>query len=372
MRIKALLLFSLLLLGEILQAQYKDSLITKRRIYLSDNPKQSKLDLFVDSLTRSYMQSPQNYGLSIGILNNQESHYYNYGETKRSSKIIPSQHSIYEIGSITKTFCGILLAYAVCENKIKLNDDIRLYLKGDYPNLVYNQKPIRIVQLANHTSGLALALEDLKFQPNFDSLNPYKNYSKTMMLKHLGTIKLEQEPGQNFQYSNLGTSLLSLILETIYNKTFEELVQEKITQPLQLKSTGINLNAEQQLQITGHYNSDGLEMPAANFNNFASTAGLLSSTNDMISFLKYNLMEEDTLTKLSHQITFNSRESVGLFWFIKKTKQGNTLFWQNGNTFGASSFCGFINENKCAVIVLSNSATVTDYIGIKLLNFLQL
>jgi CubicO group peptidase (beta-lactamase class C family) len=67
---------------------------------------------------------------------------------------LPSQNTVYEIGSITKTFVSFYLANAVLEHKVSLDDDIRKYLKESYPNLEYNGAPIQLVHLANTTSLL--------------------------------------------------------------------------------------------------------------------------------------------------------------------------------------------------------------------------
>ena len=115
----------------------------RRAVYFSDNPKQTALERIIDSTLESFMMSPQNCGISIGISQKGKNYFYNYGEIKRDSKIAPDSNSIYDIGSITKTFTALLLAKAVTENKCKLEDDIRKYLPGKFHNLTYYGKVIR-------------------------------------------------------------------------------------------------------------------------------------------------------------------------------------------------------------------------------------
>ena len=83
------------------------------------------------------------------------------------------------------------------------------------------------------------------------------------------------------------------------------------------------------------------------------------------------LKEFDAAVKLSHRSTYSNGSNVALAWHIIKTKLGNELVWHNGATFGYSSFCGFIKEKKCAVVVLSNSSTNVDQIGISIFKILQ-
>jgi CubicO group peptidase (beta-lactamase class C family) len=85
---------------------------------------------------------------------------YNFGTTAEGQSLPPNDSTIYEIGSITKTFTTILLAHAVSEGKAAWNDDIRRYLNGDYPNLAFRGKPITLFQLANLTSSLPNSLGD--------------------------------------------------------------------------------------------------------------------------------------------------------------------------------------------------------------------
>lgn len=96
----------------------------------------------------------QAVGLSIGVYTNERTYYYNFGSTEKGKVSLPTEQTVYEIGSITKTFVSYVLANAVLENKVDLQDDIRKYLKGKYPNLEYKGHPIRLVHLANTTSGL--------------------------------------------------------------------------------------------------------------------------------------------------------------------------------------------------------------------------
>jgi CubicO group peptidase (beta-lactamase class C family) len=339
--------------------------------YETDNKKQSQLDLFVDSAVTSYLQNPQNCGLSIGISVKGQRHFYNYGEIMRGSRRLPQSTTIYEIGSITKTFCGLLLAQAILEKKIKADDDIRNYLAGSYPDLAFGKKPILVKHLANHTSGLPGIPEDLMVGPGYDSLNPYKHYGRDQIFKALKTMKPEHEPGTVCAYSNLGMALLGLILEDLYHQPFELLVKEKIGLPNGLLNTGVRLNDEQLNRFALGYNQAGDATPHWELGGFAAAGALRSTAEDLLNYLNYNLAEKDEMTKLAHRVTYSGRETLGMGWFIKKTKQGNTLLWHNGGTFGFSSFGGLIKEKNCSLILLSNSGWNADAIAIAILNYLQ-
>src|SRR6218665_1178847 len=332
--------------------------------YGSDNKKQSRLDLLVDSVVTSYMQSPQNCGLSIGISVQGQRYFYNYGETMRSSRRLPQPNTIYEIGSLTKTFCGLLLAQAILEKKIKADDDIRKYLTGSYPDLGFGKKSIQVKHLANHTSGLPGIPENLKMAPGYDSLNPYKHYSRKQVFDALKTMRPEQEPGTVCAYSNFGMALLGLILEDLYGQPFELLVKEKISIPNRLLSTGVRLNDEQLGRFAQGYNQVGEATPHWDLDGFAAAGAPRSTAEDMLGYLDYNLGEKDEMTKLAHRVTYSGHETLGMAWFIKKTRQGSTLFWHRFGSFGFCGFGGFIKEKNCSLILLSNSGWNADAIAI--------
>ncbi|MBA3682777.1 MAG: beta-lactamase family protein [Bacteroidetes bacterium] len=348
-----------------------EQIITKRSNYLSDNKKQTALDSVVENAVVDFIQNPQNCGFSIGVIKDTSIYFYNYGETKRDNKILPDKNTIYEIGSISKTFCGIILAYAITEGKIKLDDDIRKYLPGEYPNLETNNHKIEIKHLANHTGGLPGVPENIRDQKDYDSLNPYKNYDKNKLFDHLRTIKLSVEPGQLCEYSNTGMALLGLILERIYNKSFDEIVKEKICIPNQMTSTGEVLSAEQLKRFADGYNNRGNAVPHWDLGAFVAAGGLRSNSNDMIKYIRYNLQEKDAAVKLAHVSTVNKSTNIALAWHIMNTKFNNELTWHNGATFGFSGFCGFIRSKNAGVIVFSNTATGIDFIALAILKFLQ-
>lgn len=345
---------------------------TKITDYLSDNKKSTSMDSLVDKMVSNYMQSPQNCGLSIALYKDGREYFYNYGEIKRNTKSIPSANTIYEIGSVSKVFCGVLLAKAIAEKKVKATDDIRLYLpEGKYKNLESRDNYIQLIHLANHTSGLPRIPEDIELQPDYDPLNPYKNYNKEMVLNYLQTITLSTEPGKVCEYSNLGMGLLGIILEKVYNRPFEELVKEKICKPLNMTGTAIKLNEAQQPLFATGYNSLGKETPHWELPDITAAGGIRSTPKDMLVFLEQNIEEKDEALKLSHQLTFTTGNTIGMAWHMFKTKQGNTLTWHNGATFGSTTFCGFIKEKNCAVVVLSNSGMAVDPIALSILKFLQ-
>ncbi len=160
----------------------------------SDNKLVDALDKKIDAEMQKFMFESKTVGLSIGVLKNGQTHYYNYGETKKGNGILPNSENLYEIGSITKTFTGLLLAKAVVEKKIALHDPVNKFLPKNIPAIKFGNDTLKIVHLANHTSGLP-PLPD-----NFgatDLINPYKDYDDKKLMEYLKHAALSPEKNLN-------------------------------------------------------------------------------------------------------------------------------------------------------------------------------
>lgn len=340
----------------------------KRSTYLSDNKKTTTLDSVVDKLVKTYMEDTRNCGLSIGIVENDKFIFYNYGETKKGNNQLPTNKTIYEIGSVTKTFCGRLLAIAIQENKISLEDDIRKYLGNEFLKLEYNGNPILVKHLANHSSGLPRAPEDLFTKEGFEVKNPYKNYTNKDLLSYLKTVVLTKNPGEVCEYSNLGMGLLGYILETVYKKSFSELVKEKVTNVIGMKETGIT-NTMLDKVVMG-YNDKGTQTPNWEFASLQAAGAICSNIEEMLLYLKENLKETE-LNKLLFTPTFTNGNKLSLAWHFLKRKTDAELIWHNGGTGGFASFVGLIKEKNIGFVVLTNSSPQTDALPLSIYNYLK-
>lgn len=258
-------------------------------------------DPLVKKLGEDFMQSPEAVGLSIGVYDNGKTYFYNFGETEKGNHQLPTQHTVYEIGSITKTFASTLLAYAVLEKKVKLEDDIRQYLDGNYPNLAYAGKPIRLIHLANLTSGLPNWLPDrpeIFANPNPDSI-PYalmavhRDYTRGHFYEDLRKVKLDTLPGAVPKHSNVGAQLLGYLLEGVYKTSFGELLEKYLLKPLDMKNTNLVASGPTPgLPAKGH-NESGRVMPFLEMKEMQPAGGLRSTTADMLKYIRFQLDESN-------------------------------------------------------------------------------
>jgi len=321
----------------------------------------------VNNAAIAYMKDGSRVGLSVGIYKNGKTFTNNYGYTEKGNRQEPTNNTIYEIGSITKTFTGTLLAQAVIDKKVKINDDIRKYLEGNYPNLEYSGQPIKLFQLINHTSGLPFLLPDRKelFQQPEDTI-PYfvtaieTPYTKEKFLNDLHKVKLDTVPGVKFGYSNAGAQLLGYILEKVYETSYENLIKKYITVPQKMPATKLSYSKKETAMFAKGYNGKGVLMP---YNPIViGAAGNIKSTvPDMLKYIKFHLNENNQVINLFHTPTFGDINgfAIGLNWQMNKTQDGFRRIWQSGGSFGFSSYCVVYPELNIGIALLSNEADRT-------------
>lgn len=330
-------------------------------------------DKNVDTAARRYIQKANTVGLSIGILKNGVVSAYNYGETARGDHKLPNANSLYEIGSITKTFTAALLAYYVSEGKVKLTDPIIKYL----PDSVAANKDLQAItlqMLSNHTSGLPTL--PANFADHSSSTeDPYRDYTKQYLFEYLKTCKPSGQPGGHYAYSNMAVGLLGTILEQVSGKSYEQMVEEIICKPLGLKSTAQNLSPALAQRFVKVYNDSGKETSPWHFDALAACGALKSTVNNLLTYAKANIEPSDTkLSKafqLTHQVTYTQKDlKLGLAWHIIIINNIEYYF-HNGDTYGCSSFLVFNPEKKLAVVILSNCGASVDELGADIVKKIQ-
>jgi CubicO group peptidase (beta-lactamase class C family) len=335
----------------------------------ADSGGANAIDSAVEQAAKKFMENGQTVGLSLGIYKDGKTYTYNFGTTERGKQHPPTAHTHYCIASITKTFTGTLLAQAAVEKKVSLDDDVRKYLPGEYPNLEYKGQPVRLWQLINHTSGLPFGLPEKPDWQTGEEKDIAKlavkdaafleKYTRDDFLRDLHSVKLTRNPGERFSYSNAAAQLLGLVLERVYGKSYEELVQGKITGPLGMSDTKVTLTAAETERFPKGYSAGGAFVPA-NSARLPAHGALKSTTADMLKYVAWHLAEKDEAVKLSHRpagTTVWSKDNsftVGLNWQILQSA-GRRKIFQDGGLPGQRCLCVLYPESQVGIIVLTNA-----------------
>jgi len=337
----------------------------------NNNPMKTPLDLRVDSLVRPYIQMKHTASICVAFMKNGKTTTYSYGEVKKGENQLPdADKTFFEIGSISKTFTGILLADEVIKGKMSLDDPINKYLPDSIKKMEFKDVPITLKTLSNHSSGFPRLPMNL-YKKGDDANNPYQNYDAGRMFSYLKTYKPFREVGVNYEYSNFAVGLLGTILAQQNQLSYEELLLQKICKPLKLKNTKISLDEADKINFAQGYDEKGKSASAWDLNALAGAGGVRSTTNDMAKYIEANMTKAPKQLQeaidLSQKVTFESGQNiVGLGWHITKRKE-HTIYQHSGGTGGFRTFVGFDKERQIGVVVLSNSAEEVAMIGMGLL-----
>jgi len=336
--------------------------------FKSDNPLKTRQDSAIQNAVLVYLSDSNSVGLSMGIYDKGKTYTYNYGEVKKGSGVLPTSDNTYNIGSVAKTFVATMLAEAAIEGKAKLDDDIRKYLPGQYPNLEYQGHPIRLINLSNHTSGLPTSplvfppklMDSLKQLPDsarFKALLPYvKNFDADSLLKHMHTFKVDTIPGTRYQYNGNAMGVLILLLERIYHQPYEQLLTHYLQTRLGMYHTSSEISAPNLGKFPQGYNAHGMPMPMVPASQFITAPSVNSSVNDMLKYIQANLAEKEPAIKLTHQQTFSDGNNVvGLNWMLGKDDDGTPNIYHLGQTgAGFNTLCIFYPAQQKGYIIFVN------------------
>ena len=273
----------------------------------------------------------------------------------------PDGDTVYEIGSVTKTFTGTLLAQDVLAGRVTL-DTPGSKLLPDFTIPSRQGKQITLGQIGTQHSGLP------RMPSNFfpkDPANPYADYDSQKLKSFLATYQLPRDPGASYEYSNLAFGLLGDALARSHRTSYGDLVARRILAPLGMSMSGTSFSAAMRAHLARGHDENG--KPASNWDLDALTGagGIRSTTNDMLRYLKANMGVSPSPLRAAMTLAQQPRADVGkgvrigLGWMT--TDKG--IVWHNGGTGGYRSFIGFTADGRRGVVILTNSATGVDELG---------
>ncbi len=316
----------------------------------------------LDNNAENLLKKTKAYSVSIGIVKDGKIYTKHYGEIDKGKGNKANNSTYFEIASVTKVMTGYLMAKAVLEKKINLEDDIRNYLNGSYPNLEYQTIPVKIKDLVSFKSALDRELPDnneiKKIKDDstcFRLKRMDENYSKKQFLEDLKSVKLDTIPGIKFKYNNLSLELSAIILENVYHKSFETLLNENIFIPAKMTTTKMNLGVGDFL--ANGYNGNHILMPHF-VNNLWGTEGYLKSTmNDLTKLLSFELDLKNKIIQESQRNISNSDQHwFGYFWDGILATENGKFCHKHGGAFGTNTYFTVYPELNLGISIVINIA----------------
>lgn len=281
----------------------------------------------IDEVAATLIEQPLLHSTSIAVVYRGREFIRHRGDMEAGKPGPPTDATLYEIGSLSKTMAGTLMANAVLERRLGLDDDVRMYLRGDYPNLQYKGDPIRIRHLLSHTSGLPnmlperanTVLDDFTDQRTPRELNAiYTGYGKADFFRDLHAVQIRQAPGKDYAYSSAGTQLAAHILETVYKRDYESLLRGLFRDSAAMTGLRIRLTDAEATRLAVGYHSDN-EVPTTPMPElpWGASGNVKATVPEMLKYLKFQLAGGPVVTE-SHRalVEFDSEFSIGYFWNI--------------------------------------------------------
>ncbi|MCA8941678.1 MAG: beta-lactamase family protein [Planctomycetes bacterium] len=311
----------------------------------------------------------KNVGIAIGIRSGDVRWTKGFGRVSNPDGDPPDEHTLFEIGSISKVFNGILLADRVLAGELTLDDDVQASLPEGVTVPRGEHRAITLLDLATHRSGLPRMPSN--FRPK-DGADPYADYDANRLYEELADCRLSTEPGESYEYSNLGAALLGHAIALDAGRPYAELLTERVLEPLGLESTGIGLGNGTKRLAPVH---DGLGRPAQhwNFDVFAPAGALRSSVADLLLFVDANLglraADSSKVLAFAREVRVETEPPLGLGWHVMRIGELG-IWWHNGGTGGSRSFLAVCPDRQVGIVVLSNSERSVDDLAIESLRAL--
>ncbi len=305
-------------------------------------------------------QSGHVHGLVVGFVSPAGRATYGFGRFGEGRDAAPPDgRTLFEIGSITKTFTGQMLAQAVMEGRLRVTDPMRLYLPQ---GVIAKDSPlfwVSLLDLATHTSGLPETPTNL---PSTDPRNPMAGYSTAMLLDYLRTAKPIAPVGQDFYYSNTAAGVAGLILAGLWDTDYETLVKTRLCAPLSMHDTTIALTPDQAARMTRGHDADGNVTPNWDVTGLEGAGAFRSTAEDLLAYAAANLgilptplLPAMKLAQLPRKhVTSIPSLYIGLFWNVMNFG-GKEYVLHAGRSGGYFALVLLSPEDGAAVVFLSDT-----------------
>ena len=293
-------------------------------------------------------------GVTVGVLTHGERRVFTYGTAQPDS--------IFEIGSISKTFTGLILSRMVLQESVRLDQPVRDLLPA---GLV--AKPsgpeISLLNLITHHSGLPRMPDNL--HPN-DLTNPAADYLSPNLFAYMAKHGVAKPSNAGYLYSNLGVGLLGQVLADRAGTTYRNLLKQEVTGPLGLTDTVVSLTGDQRERFIRGHRGPNVPQRGWDLGALEGAGGIRSTAGDLLTYLEAQLHPErfPALTAAINQTQIiraeaDSRVRIALAWHFDVDAG---VYFHNGATGGYTSYVFFNSKKDYAAAVLMNTGGEGSYL----------
>lgn len=325
----------------------------------------SKLYEQINKAIKSFSPLIMSVGYQIAIFNDKEIVYKKQeGFDSLKPKIKTNDHSMYMIGSNTKVFTAVSILQLMEDGKLSLSDDIKKYIPELSFKSLFDQETITIKDLLNHRSGITSDLYNFILDENKD----YHDVVEALKDSYLTT-----KPSKMFSYSNVGYTLLGIIIERVSGLSYEEYIKEHICKKLDIQIEFLKTDEQKarfdNLSLCFNKKNKPIKdqvttMVPAGSNTYIKLLDFvkfgqvfLNKGYPLLKESTYDLMLQlDLKEEIDNEL---SNVGYGLFHNNYSFAEVKDVYGHGGDTQCHHSMFNFIPSKNIGVIVLTNTETAT-------------
>lgn len=283
-----------------------------------------------------------------------------FGYADAQTRKAATPKTLYPLASVTKPFTATAIMMLVEKGKIGLDDPVRRYFSAD-PFITHFQlkREITIRDLLRHTSGMkgyCINLYDGEPCVGDERQPDFHRYADVFF-----------QPGERFEYSNIGYALLAEIVAKVSGMPYEQFLKEKVLLPLGMRHTRMGIDPALRGEYARLRGGDGEPVPLV-YSDTPGAANLYSTAHDLVQFGRLHLATGDASSLLTPATLQSMRGTVdpavyyadpchpyGLGWFFETSRDGSAAFWHEGGMDGCHALLKIVPARNVVVVVLTNT-----------------
>jgi len=297
-------------------------------------------------------------GVSIGIWHKGREYTAGFGVTSVEQPLPVTADTLFQTGSISKTYTGTLMMMLVEQGKVDLDAPVRTYIKDFRVKDEDVSRKVTVRHLLTHMGGWV-----------GDYFNDFGNGDDALekMVRDIAKLPQVQPLGTIWSYNNTGFNVASRIIEVVTRKPYEQAVQEMLLDPLGLDMTFFypsDILFTHRFVVGHHIKKKQVRVsrPWAIGRAGNGVGGVVSTVRDLLKYARFhmsngkkNVIAGRSLKAMrAPQADAGARGMMGITWFIRTT--GNiTAYAHGGATNGQQAYFFFIPDQDFACAILTNS-----------------
>lgn len=337
----------------------------------------------IENMIKDIMKKSKIPAISAVIINEKETKYFNYGYFNSTNDIIVNEETLFELGSLSKSYTALAIFLLQEQGKLSLDDPITKYIpwlkmkfNGDYEGSYINSYvDLKISNFLYQSSGIPFQTIGYIPEGNSDNMLEYT-------VRTLENINLDFYPGSKHQYATLNYDVLALVIENITGQTYEEFITENILVPLNLNNTYTYKSKDVLDKLIPGYKMNffqAIPYDAPIYRGNTAAGYIMSSAKDMGQWMRIQLglvevpLEYKEIISKTHQGDTSVASQGDYYyaggWQVHIRKEN---IFHGGSNPNYSSMLIMKPQENLGVCVLTNmNSGAADYIAQNIINILE-